>query len=62
MMSIIILILWMCLAPVIDGLIYPDLFYNHFQGGLPVWVYLVYVGVLVLLILYVYFRYGVIKE
>jgi hypothetical protein len=57
MIEIGLIIIWLMLAPVVDGLIYPDLIYNHFQGGLPVWVYLLYFGGFFCICLWTYYRH-----
>jgi hypothetical protein len=62
MIEKIVFILWVLLAPVIDGLIYPKLIYYRFYGQVPVWVYLVYFGVFFMLGLFMVYSHEVDKE
>ena len=62
MIGVYLIIGWLLMAPVMDGLIFPELIYNQFVGGLPVWGYIVYLLAGALFGLYTYYEMRVINE
>ena len=62
MIGVYLIICWLLMAPVMDGLIFPELIYYQFVGGLPVWVYIVYLVAGAVISLYTFYEMRVINE
>ncbi len=56
MFAITLFIIWAFLALIIDGWIMPELARQYLPNGVELWMYGVYLGVALLLLLYIYYK------